>query len=90
VPYLLVSLGGILGDVLSILVVFLVFLVTATATAAVEVLFLFYGFGTFCLVHYLWRKMCSLGYLLVLVLLPESFYLAKVMVLEGGCVPMVG
>jgi hypothetical protein len=34
--------------------------------------------------------MCSLGYLLVLVLLPESFYLAKVMVLGGGCVPMVG
>jgi hypothetical protein len=29
--------------------------------------------------------MCSLGYLLVLVLLPESFYLAKVMVLGGGC-----
>jgi hypothetical protein len=34
--------------------------------------------------------MCSLGYLLVLVLLPESFYLVKVMVLEGDCVPMVG
>jgi hypothetical protein len=35
-------------------------------------------------VHYL-------GYLLVLVLLPESFYLAKVKVLAwGGCVPMVG
>jgi hypothetical protein len=34
--------------------------------------------------------MCSLGYLLVLVLLPESFYLEKVMVLGGGCVPMVG
>jgi hypothetical protein len=33
--------------------------------------------------------MCSLGYLLVLVLLPESFYLEKVMVLGGGCVPMV-
>jgi hypothetical protein len=29
-------------------------------------------------------------YLLVIVLLPESFYLAKVMVLGGGCVPMVG
>jgi hypothetical protein len=34
--------------------------------------------------------MCSLGYLLVLVLLLESFYLAKVMVLGGRCVPMVG
>jgi hypothetical protein len=29
-------------------------------------------------------------YLLVIVLLPESFYLAKVMVLGGGYVPMVG
>jgi hypothetical protein len=34
--------------------------------------------------------MRSLDYLLVLVLLPESFYLAKVMVLEGVCVTMVG
>jgi hypothetical protein len=34
--------------------------------------------------------MSSLGYLLVLVLLPESFYLEKVMVLGGGCMPMVG
>jgi hypothetical protein len=34
--------------------------------------------------------MHSLGYMLVLVLLVESFYLEKVMVLEGGCVPMVG
>jgi hypothetical protein len=32
----------------------------------------------------------SLGYLLGLVLLPESFYLSKVTVLGGGCVPMVG
>jgi hypothetical protein len=29
--------------------------------------------------------MRSLGYLLVLVLLPESFYLEKVMVLGGEC-----
>jgi hypothetical protein len=34
--------------------------------------------------------MRSLSYLLVLVLLPESFYRAKVMVLGGGCVSMVG
>ena len=34
--------------------------------------------------------MSSLGYLLVLVLLPESFYLGKVMVLGGGSMPMVG
>jgi hypothetical protein len=34
--------------------------------------------------------MCSLGYLLVIVLLTESFYLAKVIVLGGGCMPMVG
>jgi hypothetical protein len=34
--------------------------------------------------------MRSLGYLLILVLLPESFYLAKVMVLRGDCVLMVG
>jgi hypothetical protein len=34
--------------------------------------------------------MRSFSYLLVLVLLSESFYLAKVMVLGGGCVPMVG
>jgi hypothetical protein len=33
---------------------------------------------------------CSLGYLLVLVFFLKSFYLAKVKVLEGGCVPMVG
>jgi hypothetical protein len=32
----------------------------------------------------------SLGYLLGLVLLPESFYLSKVTVLGGGCVLMVG
>jgi hypothetical protein len=32
----------------------------------------------------------SLGYLLGLVLLPESFYLSKVKVLGGGFVPMVG
>jgi hypothetical protein len=32
----------------------------------------------------------SLGYLLGLVLLPESFYLSKVTVLEGGCMLMVG
>jgi hypothetical protein len=32
----------------------------------------------------------SLGYPLDLVLLPESFYLSKVMVVEGGCMPMVG
>jgi hypothetical protein len=32
----------------------------------------------------------SLGYLLGVVLLPESFYLSKVTVLGGGCVPMVG
>jgi hypothetical protein len=32
----------------------------------------------------------SLGYLLGLVLLPKSFYLSKVMMLGGGCVPMVG
>jgi hypothetical protein len=42
------------------------------------------------MVSYLWRKIRSLGYLLVLVLLPESFYLAKFMVLGGGCVPMFG
>jgi hypothetical protein len=29
-------------------------------------------------------------YLLVIVLFPESFYLTKVMVLECGCLPMVG
>jgi hypothetical protein len=29
-------------------------------------------------------------YLLVIVLLPETFYLGKVMVLGGGCVLMVG
>jgi hypothetical protein len=29
-------------------------------------------------------------YLLVIMLLPKSFYLAKVMVLGGGYVPMVG
>jgi hypothetical protein len=34
--------------------------------------------------------MCSLGYLLLLVLLLKSFYLAKFMVLGGGFVPMVG
>jgi hypothetical protein len=34
--------------------------------------------------------MHSLGYLLVLVLLLESFYLEKVMVLRGDRVPMVG
>jgi hypothetical protein len=34
--------------------------------------------------------MHSLGYLLVLVLLSKSFYLEKIMVLRGGCVPMVG
>jgi hypothetical protein len=34
--------------------------------------------------------MCSLGYLLVLVLLPKSFYLEKVMVLGGRSMPMVG
>jgi hypothetical protein len=34
--------------------------------------------------------MRSLGYLLVLVLLLESFYLTKVMVLGGGYVPIVG
>jgi hypothetical protein len=34
--------------------------------------------------------MYSLSYLLVLVILPESFYLEKVMVLRGGCVPMDG
>jgi hypothetical protein len=33
--------------------------------------------------------MRSLGYVLVLVLLSESFYLEKVMVLVGGCVPIV-
>ena len=32
----------------------------------------------------------SLGYPLGLVLLPESLYLSKVIVLVGGCVPMVG
>jgi hypothetical protein len=32
----------------------------------------------------------SLGYPLGLVLLPESFYLSKVTVLGGGCMPMVG
>jgi hypothetical protein len=41
-------------------------------------------------VHYLWRKVRSLDHLLVLVLLPKSFYLSKVNVLGGGCVPMVG
>jgi hypothetical protein len=34
--------------------------------------------------------MSSLGYLLVLVLLPESFYIEKVMVLGGGYVPRIG
>jgi hypothetical protein len=34
--------------------------------------------------------MISLGYLFVLVMLLESFYIEKVMVLEGGNVPMVG
>jgi hypothetical protein len=34
--------------------------------------------------------MCSSGYLFVIVFLSESFYLEKVMVLGGGCVPMVG
>jgi hypothetical protein len=34
--------------------------------------------------------MHSLGYLLILVMLSESFYLANVMVLGGGYVPMVG
>jgi hypothetical protein len=29
--------------------------------------------------------MCSSGYVLVIVLLPKSFYLEKVMVLKGGC-----
>jgi hypothetical protein len=88
-PYLLVSLGGILGDILGGIMIFLVvLLVTATAIAAVEHCSCSVVFETFCLESYLWRKMCSLGYLLVLVLLPESFYLAKVMVLKGGCVPM--
>jgi hypothetical protein len=64
-----------------------VFLVTTTATTTVEYFFCSVVLGLSC---YLLRKMCSLGYLLVLVLLPESLYLAKVMVLEGGCVPMVG
>jgi hypothetical protein len=36
------------------------------------------------------RGALSLGYLLSLVLLPESFYISKVMMLGGGCVPMVG
>jgi hypothetical protein len=92
-PYLLVSLGGILGEIIGgIMIFFVVFLViaTATATAAVEYFSYFVVFGAFCLVSYLWRKMRSLGYLLVLVLLPESFYLAKVMVLRGGFLPMFG
>jgi hypothetical protein len=76
----------------TILVVFMillvVFLASEIATTTIEYCPL-YGFGTFCLVHYLWRKMHSLGYLLVLVLLLKSFYTKKVMVLRGGCVPMV-
>ena len=32
----------------------------------------------------------SLGYPLGLMLLPESFYLSKVTMLGGGCMPMVG
>jgi hypothetical protein len=32
----------------------------------------------------------SLAHMLVIVLLRESFYLSKVKVLGGGCVPMVG
>jgi hypothetical protein len=36
------------------------------------------------------RGVLSLGYLLGLVLLPESFYLSKVTMLGGGCIPMVG
>jgi hypothetical protein len=69
-----------------------VFLVsaTATATAATEYCSCSVALGIFGLVSYLWRKMCSLGYLLVLVLLLESFYLEKVMVLGSGRVPMVG
>jgi hypothetical protein len=34
--------------------------------------------------------MSSLGYMLVLVLLPKSFYLENVMVLKGGCMPIIG
>jgi hypothetical protein len=36
------------------------------------------------------KGVLSLGYLLGLVLLPELFYLSKVTMLGGGCVPMVG
>jgi hypothetical protein len=36
------------------------------------------------------RGALSLGYLLGLTLLPESFYLSKVTMHGGGCVPMVG
>jgi hypothetical protein len=52
------------------------------------------GFGLWSwdifLVRYRWRKVRSLGYLLVLVLLLELFSLSKVKVLGGGCMPMVG
>jgi hypothetical protein len=67
----------------------MVFLVTATATVAVEYCpcFVVLGLSVWCSTS---GERCALGYLLVLVLLPESFYLAKVMVLGGGCVPMVG
>jgi hypothetical protein len=64
----------------------MVFLVTATV--AVEYCPCNVVFGTFWCV--IFGERCALGYLLVLVLHPESFYLAKVMVLGGGCVPMVG
>jgi hypothetical protein len=49
-------------------------------------------FGNFYLVHYLGRKVHSLsfGYFLSLVMFPESFYLSKVTILGGDCVPMVG
>ena len=67
----------------------MVFLVSATATATVEYgsYSMVLGLSMYCVI---WRKMCSLGYLLVLVMLLESLYLAKVMMLEGGCVSMVG
>jgi hypothetical protein len=36
------------------------------------------------------KGVLSLGYLLGMVLLPELFYMSKLMVLGGGCVSMVG
>jgi hypothetical protein len=87
VPYLLVSLGGVLGGILGKCNYNCS---CCNYNCCSSLLFFFCGFGTLFLVRYLWINMCSLGYLLVLVFLLESFYIEKVMVLKGGCVPMVG